>query len=85
MKLNQKFAKALYRARTELNYTQDEVAEAVSITKRWYQKLESGIKLPGAVTMLRLILFLNLNIEDFREEVKLIVPVSSNRRKLLLA
>ena len=84
MKLKHKFARSLYCARTELNYTQDEVAEAVSITKRWYQKLESGVKLPGAVTMLRLILFFNLDIEDFREEAKLNVPISSNKRKLLL-
>ena len=48
MNLKLKFSKAIYHARIELGYTQEEVAEAVSISKRWYQKIESGEKLPGA-------------------------------------
>lgn len=84
MKVKLKFAKALFKARNEKNYTQNEVAEAVSITVRWYQKIEAGTNLPGSLTMLRLILFLNIDVENFREEAGLIVPVSSNIRKLSL-
>lgn len=84
MKIALKFSNALFKARTEQKYTQSEVAEAVSITVRWYQKIEAGSCLPGSLTMLRLILFLHIDVEKFREEAELIVPVSSNKRKLSL-
>ena len=84
MKLKSKFSRSVFNARKDLGYTQSEVAEAVSITVRWYQKVESGRKLPGTLTALRLILFLHLNVEDFREVVELIKPVSSNKRYLNL-
>ncbi|MBQ8388798.1 MAG: helix-turn-helix transcriptional regulator [Clostridia bacterium] len=84
MKLKSKFSSALLKARLHLGYTQSEVAEAVSITVRWYQRIESGRKLPGTLTMLRLILFLNLNVEEFREEVGLVEPLPSVRREALL-
>ena len=84
MRMKFKFSGILLKARLELGYTQSEVAEAVSVSVRWYQRIESGAKLPGTVITLRLILFLNLNIEELREEVGLIVLVSSNRRKLML-
>ncbi len=81
MKIEAKFANAVYFARTKQKYTQSEVAEAVSVTVRWYQKVEAGEKLPGAMTMLRLLLFLHIDIEEFREEVGLLVPVRNVRRK----
>lgn len=74
------FAKAILKARKEQGYTQSEVAEAVSVTVRWYQKLESGRRLPGTLTALRLILFLQLDVEELREAVGLVVPISSGRR-----
>ena len=79
-----KFATAAFKARTGLGYTQREVAEAISISVRWYQKLESGQKLPGSVTLVRLVLFLHIDMEEFREEAGLIVPVHSVQRKLTL-
>ena len=42
---------------------------------RWYQHLEKGTYLPGAVVMLRLILFLGIDVEVFRESLDLCVPV----------
>ena len=81
MKLKSKFASAVLNARKELGYTQHEVAEAVSVTSRWYQKIEAGMKLPGSLTLLRLILFLYLDVENFREEAGLVVPVSSVQKK----
>lgn len=81
MKLKSKFASAVLKSRKELGYTQREVAEAVSVTVHWYQKVETGTKLPGSLTLLRLILFLRLDVEDFREEVGLVVPVSAVQRK----
>jgi len=84
MKIKSKFSSVVLKSRIALGYTQSEVAEAVSVSLRWYQKLESGVKLPGNITMLRLILFLNIDVEEFREEVGLIVPVSSIRREYIL-
>jgi len=82
MEMTSKFACAIWKARTALGYTQGEVAETISVSLRWYQKLESGRKLPGSVTLIRLILFLHLDVEDLREEAGIIVPVRSIQRKL---
>lgn len=76
MPINCKFSTEVYHARDELGYTQRQVAEAVSISVRWYQRVEKGEMLPGSVVMLRLILFLHLDVERFREEVGLLVPIS---------
>ena len=82
MKLSYKFASIILNARLDAELTQSEVAEATSISVRWLQRIESGERLPGTLTMLRLILFFNLDPNEFREEVGLVVPVSDNRRKL---
>lgn len=79
-----KFAKTASKARKHLGYTQGEVAEAVSVSVRWYQKLESGERMPGSVTLIRIILFLHINVEDFREEAELVVPVRSVHRNFAL-
>ncbi len=84
MTVQTKLAKRVSEERTKLHYTQHEVAEAISVSVRWYQKIESGKKLPGTMVTMRLLLFLKIDLEEFREEVGLIVPVSSNRRALAL-
>lgn len=71
MKFKSKFSSSMLKARKAFGYTQSEVAEAVSISVRWYQKIESGSKLPGTMTTLRIILFLHLDIEEFREDIGL--------------
>ena len=76
MQINLKFSSELYHARAAKGYTQRQVAEAVSISVRWYQRVEKGERLPSSVVLLRLILFLNLDVEKFREEVDIIVPIS---------
>lgn len=81
MKFFSKFSTELYHARGEKGYTQREVAEAVSISVRWYQRVEKGERLPSSLVMLRLIIFLDLNIENFKEEVGIVVPVLHNRRR----
>lgn len=82
MKLVYKFASIILNARLDAGLTQSEVAQAISVTTRWYQRLEAGERLPGTLTMLRLILFFDLDISQLKEEVELIVPVSDNRRRL---
>ena len=78
MPFNSKFSAEVYHARDAKGFTQKQVAEAVSISVRWYQRVEKGEKLPSALTMLRLILFLELNVEEFREEAGLLVSLPSN-------
>ena len=76
-----KFSGKVLEARLAQGYTQREVADAISVTVRWYQRVEKGEKLPGSMVLLRLILFLNLNVEDFREEVGLIDPIPTVYRR----
>ena len=81
MKMASKFGSSMLQARTALGYTQREVAEAVSVSVRWYQKVESGRGIPSGVTTIRIVLFLHLNLEDIREEAGLIEPLSSVPRR----
>lgn len=74
MPIQQTFSKALYHARNKQKLTQKQVADAVSVSVRWYQRIESGEKLPGTLVMLRLILLLGLDVEGLRGEVGLILP-----------
>lgn len=78
MSINTTFSSKVYHARTDHGFTQQQVAEAVSISVRWFQKIEKGTVLPGSLVMLRLIIFLELDVEDFRKEVGLLVPVLNN-------
>lgn len=82
MKMKSKFASVALQARKELGYTQQEVAKAISVSVRWYQKVESGARLPSTLTAFRIVLFLHLDVEEFREGVALVVPVRNVRRKL---
>ena len=67
MTLTMKFAEALYAARDAKKLTQSQVAEAVSISVRWYQKVEAGLRLPSTIPAIRLMLFLGIDIEELRE------------------
>lgn len=82
MSLSFKFANLILNARLDAGLTQSEVAQAVSVSTRWIQRIEAGEKLPGTLTMLRLILFFDLDIEELRKEIGLIEPISDNRRRL---
>jgi len=84
MKMAYKFASALLKARTELRYTQSEVAEAVSVSIRWYQKIESGRRFPGSVVLVRLVLFLHIDMEELRDVADLVVPVRSSQKNFAL-
>ena len=80
MSLKSAFSTQILHARSERRLTQAQVAEAVCISVRWYQKIEKGIALPNSEILLQLILFLQLDVEVFREEVGLRVPVRSGQR-----
>lgn len=75
------FSKMLLTARTRMDYTQEQVAEAVSITLRWYQILEKNGKLPSALVLMRLQLFFNLDLEPLRDFVGLQKPGPASSKK----
>ena len=77
--MKEKFSSVVFHARRNLGFKQSEVAEAVSISIRWYQKIESGKCFPGSFTLIRIVLFLHIDMEEFREEAGLVVPVRSIR------
>ena len=66
--LTHKFAHALKVKRKERGWSQSDVAEAISVSVRWYQNIESGKALPGGAVMLRLLILLDLDIYDFKDE-----------------
>ena len=74
MRIHKKFSEVLFRAREKQGLTQNQVAEAVSISLRWYQRLERGDKLPGTIVMLRLILLLHIDVEELRDELDIVPP-----------
>ena len=67
MTLTMKFSEVLYNARNAKKLTQSQVAEAVSISVRWYQKVEAGLRLPGTIPALKLMLLLDIDVEELRE------------------
>lgn len=67
MSLKSAFSTQILHARSERRLTQAQVAEAVCISVRWYQKIEKGIALPNSEILLRLILFLQLDVEVRRD------------------
>lgn len=74
MTLQQKFSKALRDAREQLELTPEQVAEAVSISVREYQLIESGQMLPGTIIAMRLLLFLEIDIEQLNEALGISKP-----------
>ncbi|MBQ8765386.1 MAG: helix-turn-helix transcriptional regulator [Clostridia bacterium] len=83
MNLKFKFASLILNARLDKGLTQSETAEAVGISVRWVQRIESGQKLPGTLTLLRLIKLFNIDINELNEEVEIFDFVSSNTRKFV--
>ncbi len=83
MDVKYKLATLILSARLDAKLTQSETAEAIGVSTRWFQRLEAGEKLPGSLTLLRLLLFFEIDPEKLREEVELFDFVSSNTRKIL--
>lgn len=66
-----KFASAILNARTKRGYTQQQVAEATSISVRWYQRIEHGERLPNTMIFLRIAIFLDIDIKEFQDVIGL--------------
>ncbi len=62
------FALKLYKIRTEYLYTQEQMAEMLNISTRWYQKLECGNASPNFELTCRIVKIFNINLAEFCEE-----------------
>lgn len=71
MSLDSALGKKLYHARRARGLTQEQVAEAVGITPRWYQKIEKGTGHPGTTVAFRLLALLDVDIREIGGEVGL--------------
>ena len=71
------FSGDLRRTRDSKGWTRPFVAELVSITLREYQNIESGKRSPTTETFLRLVYLFELDIETYRKEFEIRVPLSS--------
>ena len=57
------FSQELYTARIRRNYTQAQVAESVSISLRWYQRLEKGVGDPTFPVAMALVALLGIDVQ----------------------
>jgi len=71
MSINFKFSAMVYEARVAHGLTQEEAAEAISITLRWYQRIESGERLPSTKVFLKIIFLFDLDISELKYEINL--------------
>ena len=72
------FAGILCAARNERGMTQQQVADFICRSKRWYQKLEAGTSKPNWQDTILLAALFDLDIQAFAEEVGFHVAVSSH-------
>ena len=75
MSLKINFARKVFEKRTEMDYTQEQLAEAVSASTRWIRKIEKGSSLPGGEIMIKLLIFLDIDANDFKKDVTIHAPV----------
>ncbi len=61
-----RFSKEVCRCRTSLGMTQEQLAEALSISVRWLQYIEAGERIPSTVLALRIIALLGINGKDLQ-------------------
>ena len=71
------FAGFLCAARNQRGMTQQEVADHIHRTRRWYQRIEAGTSKPNWQDTLLLVALFELDVGAFVEEMGFSVPVSS--------
>ena len=70
MKVRHNFATALYHARTEKKLTQEETAELLDISTRWFQKIENGYSEPNLELTCKIVKEFGLELEKCVEDKK---------------
>lgn len=67
MSIFHRFSKEVYRSRKQLGLTQEQVAEALSISVRWFQYIEAGERIPGPLLILNIIALLGIDGNNLRK------------------
>ncbi|MFC5402946.1 helix-turn-helix transcriptional regulator [Cohnella soli] len=73
----------LKKARKRAKITQDEIAEALEISRRHYQNIEYGIVDPGVTTALRIAKFLGVspyNIDEWYTRIPVSTETKATRK-----
>lgn len=68
MSVMERFPELLHQARLEKGMTQEQAAESVHISVRWYQYIEQGIRQPGCGTALELIALYEIDGKRLKED-----------------
>lgn len=69
MTLRSRFASAVYHARIDHGMTQEQAAEALGISTRWYQHIELGDRLPSAMLVLKIFAYFEIEGKSLNEDV----------------
>lgn len=77
MSIISRFSKQIYYSRKEMDLTQEQTAEALNISVRWFQDIENGKHLPSTELTLKIIAFLGIDGKKLRKEETL-VNISSS-------
>ena len=77
MSIISKFSQQIYYSRKAMGLTQEQAAEALNISTRWFQDIENGKHLPSAVLTLKIVAFFGIDGKKLRKE-EVLVTVSSS-------
>lgn len=81
MSIVSNFSKLIYYSRKELGVTQEQAAELLGISVRWYQDIENGKHVPGGDLTLKIMAFYGIDGKSLRDSEKENVFISSNTGK----
>ena len=68
MSIESKFSKEMYYMRKEMQRTQEQAAEGLNISTRWYQEIENGKVLPSARLTLRIVAYFGIDGKMLRQD-----------------
>ena len=83
MSIKSNFSKIVYYYRKALELTQEQAAEGLDISVRWYQMVENGRCLPSAELALKMIAFFGIDGKLLRNEEAPGVRLQTIQEKIL--
>lgn len=75
------FSEVIRESRKQKNWTQEGVAEVIDTSPRWYQIIEKTGKLPGGMTLLRILVLYDVDLQIFRDALQLSEPTPAKRKR----
>lgn len=74
MSIISNFSRAIYYARKEMGLTQEQAAEALGISTRWFQLVENGKHICGGELALKIMAFFGIDGKALRDERNVLLP-----------